>query len=217
MSQMDSHKRKHEKQERGELPSVSPNRDGNHHHPVLAVPSVPMNLPPTSPGTPGLTHNNMALYLPSAGRASEYEHPVVNLDSSLNLGTDTNSSLFFLKNAAGLGLSDSMDLSKKMHREPLSLAPGSGPAASMGLTNPQDDTTGTSGDPEDDLSADEEPIAEEDDDDDEEDEEPEEDMNTDSYEDSMPEGDKDNGESYDASMNHAETSRLDKEEREMEP
>uniref|UniRef100_A0A8C1BGP7 Castor zinc finger 1 n=1 Tax=Cyprinus carpio carpio TaxID=630221 RepID=A0A8C1BGP7_CYPCA len=32
MSQMDSHKRKHEKQERGELPSVSPNQDGNHHH-----------------------------------------------------------------------------------------------------------------------------------------------------------------------------------------
>ncbi|XP_050953413.1 zinc finger protein castor homolog 1 isoform X5 [Labeo rohita] len=226
MSQMDSHKRKHEKQERGELPSVSPNQDGNHHHhhhAGLAVPPMPMNMPPTSPGTPGLTHNNMAMYLSSAGAAGEYEHPgsAVNLDSSLNLGTDTNSSLFFLKNAAGLGLSDSMDLSKKIHREPLSLATSSGPAASMGLGNPQDDTTGTSGDPEDDLSAEEEPIAEEDDDDDDDDEEEEaeEDMNTDSYEDSMPEPevDKDIGESFDASMNHAETSQLDKEEPEAEP
>ncbi|XP_056304822.1 zinc finger protein castor homolog 1 isoform X5 [Danio aesculapii] len=230
MSQMDSHKRKHEKQERGELPSVSPNQDGNHHHhhhhhhhhAGLAIPSMPMNLPPNSPGTPGLTHNNMTMYLPSTGAVNEYEHPgsAVNLDSSLNLGTDTNSSLFFLKNAAGLGLSDSMDLSKKMHREPLSLAPGSGPIASMGLSNPQDDTTGTSGDLEDDLSPEEEPIAEDDDDDDDEEEdEAEEDMNTDSYEDSMPEPevDKDNGESFDASMNHAETSQLDKEDPEAEP
>ncbi|XP_043080310.1 zinc finger protein castor homolog 1 isoform X4 [Puntigrus tetrazona] len=227
MSQMDSHKRKHEKQERGELPSVSPNQDGNHHHHHhhhvgLAVPPMPMNMPPTSPSTPGLTHNNMAMYLPSAGAAGDYEHPgsAVNLDSSLNLGTDTNSSLFFLKNAAGLGLSDSMDLSKKLHREPLSLATRSGPAASMGLGNPQDDTTGTSGDLEDDLSAEEEPLAEEDDDDDDdEEEEAEEDMNTDSYEDSMPEPevDKDNGESFDASMNHADTSQLDKEEPEAEP
>ncbi|XP_016129418.1 zinc finger protein castor homolog 1-like isoform X1 [Sinocyclocheilus grahami] len=227
MSQMDSHKRKHEKQERGELPSVSPNQDGNHHHhhhhhAGLAVPPMPRNMPPTSSGTPGLTHNNMAIYLPSAGAASEYEHPgsAVNLDSSLNLGTDTNSSLFFLKNAAGLGLSDSMDLSKKMHREPQSLATSSGTAASMGLSNPQDDNTGTSGDLEDDLSPEEEPIAEEDDDDeDDEEEEAEEDMNTDSYEDSMPEPevDKDNGESFDASMNHTETSQLDKEEPEAEP
>ncbi|XP_067228175.1 zinc finger protein castor homolog 1 isoform X7 [Chanodichthys erythropterus] len=230
MSQMDSHKRKHEKQERGELPSVSPNQDGNHHHhhhhSGLAVPPMPMNLPPTSPGTPGLTHNNMAMYLPAAGAAGEYEHPgsAVNLDSSLNLGTDTNSSLFFLKNAAGLGLSDSMDLSKRsgMHREPLSLATSSGPAASMGLGNPQDDTTGTSGDPEDDLSPEEEPLAEEEDDDDDDDDDEEEegeDMNTDSYEDSMPEPevDKDNGVSFDASMNHAETSQLDKEEPEAEP
>lgn len=230
MSQMDSHKRKHEKQERGELPSVSPNQDGNHHHhhhhhhhhAGLAIPSMPMNLPPTSPSTPGLTHNNMTMYLPSTGAVNEYEHPgsAVNLDSSLNLGTDTNSSLFFLKNAAGLGLSDSMDLSKKMHRDPLSLAPGSGPIASMGLGNPQDDTTGTSGDLEDDLSPEEEPIAEDDDDDDDEEEdEAEDDMNTDSYEDSMPEPevDKDNGESFDASMNHAETSQLDKEDPEAEP
>lgn len=230
MSQMDSHKRKHEKQERGELPSVSPNQDGNHHHhhhhhhhhAGLAIPSMPMNLPPTSPSTPGLTHNNMTMYLPSTGAVNEYEHPgsAVNLDSSLNLGTDTNSSLFFLKNAAGLGLSDSMDLSKKMHRDPLSLAPGSGPIASMGLGNPQDDTTGTSGDLEDDLSPEEEPIAEDDDDDDDEEEdEAEDDMNTDSYEDSMPEPevDKDNGESFDASMNHTETSQLDKEDPEAEP
>lgn len=231
MSQMDSHKRKHEKQERGELPSVSPNQDGNHHHhhhhhhhhAGLAIPSMPMNLPPTSPSTPGLTHNNMTMFhLPSTGAVNEYEHPgsAVNLDSSLNLGTDTNSSLFFLKNAAGLGLSDSIDLSKKMHRDPLSLAPGSGPIASMGLGNPQDDTTGTSGDLEDDLSPEEEPIAEDDDDDDDEEEdEAEDDMNTDSYEDSMPEPevDKDNGESFDASMNHAETSQLDKEDPEAEP
>nr|XP_055045399.1 zinc finger protein castor homolog 1 isoform X3 [Misgurnus anguillicaudatus] len=212
MSQMDSHKRKHEKQERGELPSVSPNREGNHHHAGLAMPPVSMNLPPTSPGT----HNNMAMYLPSTGSVGEYDRlgSAVNLDGSLNLGTDTNGSLFFLKNAAGLGLSDSMDLSKKMHQETLSLAAGSGPAASMGLTNPQDDTTGTSGDLEDDLSADEEPIVEDDDDDDDEEDE---DMNTDSYEDSMPEVDKDNGESFDASMNHAETSQLDQEEPETEP
>ncbi|XP_051947320.1 zinc finger protein castor homolog 1-like isoform X2 [Xyrauchen texanus] len=217
MSQMDSHKRKHEKQERGELPSISPNQDGNHHHASLGLPPAPMNLPPTSPNTSGLTHNNVAMYLPSAGGAGEYEHlgSAISLDSSLNLGTDTNSSLFFLKNTAGLGLSDSMDLSKKMHREQLSLAARSGPAASLGLTNTQDDTTGTSGDPEDDLSAEDEPIAEDDDDDDdEEEEELEEDMNTDSYEDSMPEADvdKDNGESFDASMTHAETSQLDKEE-----
>ncbi|XP_055045399.2 zinc finger protein castor homolog 1 isoform X4 [Misgurnus anguillicaudatus] len=212
MSQMDSHKRKHEKQERGELPSVSPNREGNHHHAGLAMPPVSMNLPPTSPST----HNNMAMYLPSTGSAGEYDRlgSAVNLDGSLNLGTDTNGSLFFLKNAAGLGLSDSMDLSKKMHQETLSLAAGSGPAASMGLTNPQDDTTGTSGDLEDDLSADEEPLVEDDDDDDDEEDE---DMNTDSYEDSMPEVDKDNGESFDASMNHAETSQLDQEEPETEP
>ncbi|XP_052396338.1 zinc finger protein castor homolog 1 isoform X1 [Carassius gibelio] len=217
MSQMDSHKRKHEKQERGELPSVSPNQDGNHHHHTgLAVPPMPMNMPPTSPGTPGLNHNNMAMFLPSAGANNEYEHPgsAVNLDSSLNLGTDTNSSLFFLKNAAGLGLSDSMDLSKKQ-----SLAISSG-------RNPQDDNTGTSGDLEDDLSPEEELIADEDDDEDDEDddeddeeEEAEENMNTDSYEDSMPEPevDKDNGESFDTSMNHTETSRLDKEEPEAEP
>ncbi len=226
MSQMDSHKRKHEKQERGELPSVSPNQDGNHHHHAgLAMPPMPMNMPPTSLGTPRLTHNNMAMYLPSVEAAGEYGHlgSAVNLDSSLNLGTDTNSSLFFLKNAAGLGLSDSMDLSKKMHREPLSLATSSGPADLMGQSNPQDDTTGTSGDPEDDLSAEEEPIAEEDDDDDDDDddeeEEAEEDMNTDSYEDSMPEPevDKDNGQSFDASMNHADTSQLDKELPEAEP
>ncbi|XP_065141657.1 zinc finger protein castor homolog 1 isoform X2 [Paramisgurnus dabryanus] len=212
MSQMDSHKRKHEKQERGELPSVSPNRDGNHHHAGLAMPPVSMNLPPTSPGT----HNNMAMYLPSTGSTGEYDRlgSAVNLDGSLNLGTDTNGSLFFLKNAAGLGLSDSMDLSKKMHQETLSLAAGSGPAASMGLTNPQDDTTGTSGDLEDDLSADEEPTVEDDDDDDDEEDE---DMNTDSYDDSMPEVDKDNGERFDASMNHAETSQLDQDEPETEP
>ncbi|TRY98476.1 hypothetical protein DNTS_016628 [Danionella cerebrum] len=211
MSQMDSHKRKHEKQERGELPSVSPNQDGNHHHhhhASLAVPSMPMNLPPTSQAAPGMIHNNMYL---ASGAINNYEHhgSAVNLDNSLNLGTDSNSALFFLKNAAGLGLNDSMDLSKKILRAPLTTA--SSPVTSMGLTNPQDDTTGTSGDLDDDLSPEEEPIAEEDDDDDDDD--VDEDMNTDSYEDdSLPDAeDKDNGESFDASMNHAETSPLDQE------
>uniref|UniRef100_A0A096M7Y5 Castor zinc finger 1 n=1 Tax=Poecilia formosa TaxID=48698 RepID=A0A096M7Y5_POEFO len=124
MSQMDSHKRKHEKQERGELPSVSPN-------------------PPSS----------------------------ISLDSSLNLSTSTSSSLFFLKNAAGLGLSDSLDLSKKLHLD------AARPAHNA---KSQLDDTGTSGEAEDDLSPDEEAHE----------------LNTDSNDDSAqePDGDKDNGE-----------------------
>uniref|UniRef100_A0A3B4BGH5 C2H2-type domain-containing protein n=1 Tax=Periophthalmus magnuspinnatus TaxID=409849 RepID=A0A3B4BGH5_9GOBI len=137
MSQMDSHKRKHEKQERGEL------------HPY----------PPSSMG------------MDTA------------LDSSLNL-TDTSSSMFFLKNAAGLGLNDSLDLSKKMLQDTglsnhtsTPLRGGSGP----------DDTTGTSGEAEDDLSPEEE------------------DMNSDSNDDSMAEGDreKDSAEALSASVNHS--------------
>uniref|UniRef100_W5MHS6 Castor zinc finger 1 n=1 Tax=Lepisosteus oculatus TaxID=7918 RepID=W5MHS6_LEPOC len=143
MSQMDSHKRKHEKQERGELPSVSPSREGL-------------------------------------------------LDGSLNLGTDANSSLFFLKNPAGIGLNDSLDLSKKIQHS--SLDPGSSSGHPLGLPVPQDDTTATSGDAEDDLSPEEEMNAEEDEEDEDEEEEEEEeegeedeDLNTDSYEDSVPE------------------------------
>ncbi|KAK7878604.1 hypothetical protein WMY93_030440 [Mugilogobius chulae] len=105
------------------------------------------------------------------------------LDSSLNL-TDTSSSMFFLKNAAGLGLNDSLDLSKKMYQDTglsnhisTPLRAGSGP----------DDTTGTSGEAEDDLSPEEE------------------DMNSDSNDDSMAEGEreKDSAEALNASVNHS--------------
>uniref|UniRef100_A0A665T9P7 C2H2-type domain-containing protein n=1 Tax=Echeneis naucrates TaxID=173247 RepID=A0A665T9P7_ECHNA len=52
MSQMDSHKRKHEKQERGELPSVSPKQEGVHHlgGSVSAVPPASMGLSTSSAG-----------------------------------------------------------------------------------------------------------------------------------------------------------------------
>lgn len=232
MSQMDSHKRKHEKQERGELPSVSPRQEGAHHMTggVSAMPHASMGLLPASPGgLPGLSHhhhhhhnnNNHApsMLYPPASVASDYNHPyptsLVSLDSSLNLGTDTSSSLFFLKNAAGLGLNDSLDLSKKMqhHHDPsLTMAAGPNPMPPLGLPAPQDDTTGTSGDPEDDQSPEEEANAEEDE---EDEDEAEEDLNTDSYEDSMPQPDgdnKDNDESFDASLNHTDTSQLEKQE-----
>ncbi|KAM4609846.1 zinc finger protein castor homolog 1 isoform 2-T2 [Polymixia lowei] len=221
MSQMDSHKRKHEKQERGELPSVSPNREGAHHlggGGVSAVPPTSMGLPSPSPGgLHGMSHNAIApsMLYPAVSMASEYSHPYpassVSLDSSLNLGTDASSSLFFLKNAAGLGLNDSLDLSK---RSVMAMASGANPATPLGLPAPQDDTTGTSGDAEDDMSAEEGANAEEEDDDEEEEDEAEEDLNTDSYEDSMPEpdGEKDNGESFDASINHIDTSQLEKQD-----
>ncbi|XP_045552092.1 zinc finger protein castor homolog 1 isoform X4 [Salmo salar] len=232
MSQMDSHKRKHEKQERGELPSVSPRQEGAHHMTggVSAVPHASMGLLPASPGgLPGLSHhhhhhhnnNNHApsMLYPPASVASDYNYPYptssVSLDSSLNLGTDTSNSLFFLKNAAGLGLNDSLDLSKKMqhHHDPsLTMAAGPSPMPPLGLPAPQDDTTGTSGDPEDDQSPEEEANAEEDE---EDEDEAEEDLNTDSYEDSMPQPDgdnKDNDESFDASLNHTDTSQLEKQE-----
>ncbi|XP_076874603.1 zinc finger protein castor homolog 1 isoform X2 [Brachyhypopomus gauderio] len=222
MSQMDSHKRKHEKQERGEPAAVSPGRDGHHHHhhhhqTGLAPPPASVSLRSASPGAQGLGHGTTIAYLPTGAGPGEYPdlpRSGISLDGSLNLGTDVSSSLFFLKGAAGLGLGDSLDLSKK----PMSTSPGSMATASatMGLGNLQDDTTGTSGDPEDDLSPEEEPVHEEEDDDDDE-EEPEEDMNTDSYDDSIaePDGEKDNGESFHASMNHAETSRLEKEETDL--
>lgn len=222
MSQMDSHKRKHEKQERGEPPSVSPSQESRHQMGLVPPPSS-MNLPPTSPGVAhGPLHNSgPTMYLPPGhGEYLEHHRPMVNLDSSLNLGTDASSSLFFLKNAAGLGLADSLDLSKKLQRDALVAAARATPTTPiMSLGNPRDDTTGTSGEPEDELSPDEEPTAhEEEEDDDDEEEEPEEELNTDSYDDSMPEpdGDKDNGESFDASTNHADSSRLDKEEPEAD-
>ncbi|MEE6485180.1 hypothetical protein FKM82_014198 [Ascaphus truei] len=146
MSQMDSHKRKHEKQERGDLPSVSP-------------------------GPEGITH---------AGAEYNLHNTPINLDSSLNLSTDTHNSLLFLQNAAGVGLNDSLDLSKKPQD-----GADAGPREEM-----QDSLAANSGDADDDLSQDEE---DDDDDDDEEDddedeemnEDDDEDMNTDS-EDSLP-------------------------------
>ncbi|XP_031422168.1 zinc finger protein castor homolog 1 isoform X3 [Clupea harengus] len=233
MSQMDSHKRKHEKQERGELPAASPIQEVSHHAGAagggmggLAMPPVPVSMHSASSGMQGLAHGPSGpMYLPSAGAASEYEHHPgsgISLDGSLNLGTDASSSLFFLKNAVGLGLNDSLDLSKKMsHHESLGMAPGSSAAAAAG-TGPmglgatargQDDTSGMSGEAEDDLSPEEEPMAEEEEEEEDE-EEREDELNTDSYEDSMPghDGEKDNGESFAASTNHAESSQQDKDE-----
>ncbi|XP_075459621.1 zinc finger protein castor homolog 1 isoform X3 [Ascaphus truei] len=144
MSQMDSHKRKHEKQERGDLPSVSP-------------------------GPEGITH---------AGAEYNLHNTPINLDSSLNLSTDTHNSLLFLQNAAGVGLNDSLDLSKKPQD-----GADAGPREEM-----QDSLAANSGDADDDLSQDEDDDDddEEDDDEDEEmNEDDDEDMNTDS-EDSLP-------------------------------
>ncbi|XP_011475253.1 zinc finger protein castor homolog 1 isoform X2 [Oryzias latipes] len=218
MSQMDSHKRKHEKQERGELPSVSPKQESVHHHAgsALVIPPSSMGLSTSSPGgIHGLSHNINSnapslLYQPG-GISSDYNHSYppssISLDSSLNLSTDTNTSLFFLKNAAGLGLSDSLDLSKKMQH--CAARSGHNPALSLGLPTAQDDTTGTSGEAEDDMSLEEEVHAEEEDEEeDEEDEEAEDELNTDSNDDSVadPDGEKDNDESFVASVNHTDTS-----------
>lgn len=161
MSQMDSHKRKHEKQERGELPSVSPGLEGSTQC------SVDYDL----------------------------QNPPVNLDSSLNLSTDTHNSLLFLQNAAGVGLNDSLDLSKK---------PQDG-AESVLRENTQ---TANCGDADDDMSQDEEDDDEEEEDEEEDDDE--EDLNTDS-EDSLPDGEclsrKDHKESAGDSTNHCDTSK----------
>lgn len=227
MSQMDSHKRKHEKQERGDLPSVSPKQEGAHHlgGAVSAVATASMGLSASSPGgLHGMSHSinsGAPSVLYSGGSvASEYGHAYppasFSLDSSLNLSTDTSSSLFFLKNASGLGLGDSLDLSKKMHQRDAPRPANRSPHP-LGLPAAQDDTTGTSGDAEDDLSAEEEEEAhmgEEDEEVDDEDEEAEEDLNSDSNDDSTPEpdGHKDDGEGFRASVNHNDSSQLEKQD-----
>ncbi|KAM9343570.1 zinc finger protein castor homolog 1 isoform 3-T3 [Pholidichthys leucotaenia] len=221
MSQMDSHKRKHEKQERGELLSGSPKEEGAQHlgGNMAAVPPSSMGLSASSPGGLHVLPHSLNSSAPSmlyqtGGIGADYNHSFppssINLDSSLNLGTDTSSSLFFLKNAAGLGLSDSLDLSKKMHVE--AARPLHSAAAPLGLPAAQDDTTGTSGEAEDDMSLEEEVHAEEEDEDDEE--EDEDDLNTDSNDDSTaePDMDKNSGESFDASVNHTDTSQLEKQD-----
>ncbi|XP_044208803.1 zinc finger protein castor homolog 1 isoform X2 [Thunnus albacares] len=233
MSQMDSHKRKHEKQERGEMPSVSPKQEAVHHlgGSVSAVPPASLGLSTSSPaGFHGLSHtinsSTPSMLYSTSGIGSEYNHSYppssISLDSSLNLGTDTSSSLFFLKNAAGLGLSDSLDLSKKMPHDTARCTPGHNPTPPLGLPAAQEDTTGTSGEAEDDLSPEEEAHAEEEEEEEEdeeeeeeeEEEEAEEDVNSDSNDDSMaePDGEKDNGESFDASVNHTDTSQLEKQD-----
>uniref|UniRef100_A0A8C6Y005 Castor zinc finger 1 n=1 Tax=Naja naja TaxID=35670 RepID=A0A8C6Y005_NAJNA len=147
MSQMDSHKRKHEKQERGELPAQGAS---------------------------------------------------VNLDSSLNLSTDAKSSLFFLQNAAGVGLNDSVDLSQKplegtggLPSVPAeSLVPAASKLflASCDNVEEEDDSSHDDDDEEEEEMNEEEEEDEEEedeDDDDEEEDEEEEDLNTDSEE-SLP-------------------------------
>ncbi|GCB69417.1 hypothetical protein scyTo_0012424, partial [Scyliorhinus torazame] len=121
MSQMDSHKRKHEKLERGEMTSISPTREVMH----------------------------------STSATVEYDSQgsSLNLDGSLNLSTNVDGSLFFLRNAAGIGLNDSLDLSAKPH-EGVSVA---GTA--------QEDVTATSGDAEDDNDMTQDEELNEDDDD----------------------------------------------------
>ncbi|XP_034294723.1 zinc finger protein castor homolog 1 isoform X4 [Pantherophis guttatus] len=164
MSQMDSHKRKHEKQERGELPAISPGPEG--------LPAAPMEY--------------------------EAQSTSVNLDSSLNLSTDAKSSLFFLQNAAGVGLNDSVDLSQKPPEGMggLPSAPGEilAPAASKrflascGNVEEEDDSSHDDDDEEEEEEMNEEDDdEEEDEEDDEDEEEEEEDLNTDSEE-SLPDG-----------------------------
>ncbi|XP_010779485.1 zinc finger protein castor homolog 1 isoform X7 [Notothenia coriiceps] len=224
MSQMDSHKRKHEKQERGDLPSVSPKQEALHHlGGSLLAPPTSMNLSTSSPSDfQALSHsiNSSApsMLYPTGGLGSEYSHMYapssLSLDGSLNLSTDPSSCLFFLKNAAGLGLSDSLDLSTRMHHNAARSNQAPPPEGA-----PQDDTTGTSGEAEDDLSPEDEarPGEEEEEEDEEEEEEEEEEeaeLNTDSNDDSMAEaeGEKDNGQSSDASVNHTDASRVGKQD-----
>ncbi|XP_063173662.1 zinc finger protein castor homolog 1 isoform X3 [Candoia aspera] len=159
MSQMDSHKRKHEKQERGELPAISPGPEG---------------LPPS------------ALEL-------EAQNPPVSLDGSLNLGTDASGSLFFLQNAAGVGLNDSVDLSQKPPEgtggppptpgESLAPAASKRFLASCGNVEEGDDSSHDDDDEEEEMN--EEEDEEEEDEDEEEEEDEEEDLDTDSEE-SLP-------------------------------
>ncbi|XP_021230301.1 zinc finger protein castor homolog 1 isoform X2 [Numida meleagris] len=188
MSQMDSHKRKHEKQERGELPAISP-------------------------GPEGLAHSTLEY---------DIQNSSINLDSSLNLSTDNNSSLFFLQNAAGVGLNDSLDLSKKQSEV------AEGPSPSRAGTAPQEPGAAVSGsgevededdssqedeeDDEEEMNEEEEDDEEEDDDDDDEEDDEEEDLNTDSEE-SLPDPEglatKDDGEPEEAasSTDHGDASR----------
>ncbi|XP_070615813.1 zinc finger protein castor homolog 1 [Erythrolamprus reginae] len=160
MSQMDSHKRKHEKQERGELPAISPGPEG--------LPAAPMEY-------------------------EAHQSTSVNLDSSLNLSTDAKSSLFFLQNAAGVGLNDSVDLSQKLPEgtgglpstpgESLTPATSKRFLASCGNVEEEDDSSHDDDDEEEEMN--EEDDDEEDEEDDEDEEEEEEDLNTDSEE-SLP-------------------------------
>ncbi|XP_043355888.1 zinc finger protein castor homolog 1 isoform X5 [Dermochelys coriacea] len=186
MSQMDSHKRKHEKQERGELPAISPGPEGLHHSTL----------------------------------EYDIQNSSVNLDSSLNLSTDANSSLFFLQNAAGVGLNDSLDLSKKLPEA------AAGPSPSRVGTSPHESRVmvSNSGDVEDEddssqdeteeeeINEEEDDDEEDDDDDDDDDDEDEEDLNTDSEE-SLPDPEglatKEDGETGEAStsIDHGDASR----------
>uniref|UniRef100_A0A8C3C6D3 Castor zinc finger 1 n=1 Tax=Cairina moschata TaxID=8855 RepID=A0A8C3C6D3_CAIMO len=188
MSQMDSHKRKHEKQERGELPAISP-------------------------GPEGLAHSTLEY---------DIQNSSINLDSSLNLSTDNNSSLFFLQNAAGVGLNDSLDLSKKQSEATEGPSPsraGTTPqergAAASGSGDVEDEDDSSQEDEEDDeeeMNEEEEDDEEEDDDDDDEEDDEEEDLNTDSEE-SLPDPEglatKDDGEPEEAasSTDHGDASR----------
>ncbi|NXJ13211.1 CASZ1 protein, partial [Odontophorus gujanensis] len=188
MSQMDSHKRKHEKQERGELPAISP-------------------------GPEGLAHSTLEY---------DIQNSSINLDSSLNLSTDNNSSLFFLQNAAGVGLNDSLDLSKKQSevaegpspsragtapQEPGAVASGSGEVEDEDDSSQEDEE-----DDEEEMNEEEEDDEEEDDDDDDEEDDEEEDLNTDSEE-SLPDPEglatKDDGEPEEgaSSTDHGDASR----------
>ncbi|NXI66401.1 CASZ1 protein, partial [Anseranas semipalmata] len=188
MSQMDSHKRKHEKQERGELPAISP-------------------------GPEGLAHSTLEY---------DIQNSSINLDSSLNLSTDNNSSLFFLQNAAGVGLNDSLDLSKKQSEVTEGPSPsraGTAPqergAVASGSGDVEDEDDSSQEDEEDDeeeMNEEEEDDEEEDDDDDDEEDDEEEDLNTDSEE-SLPDPEglatKDDGEPEEAasSTDHGDASR----------
>ncbi|XP_036599525.1 zinc finger protein castor homolog 1 [Trichosurus vulpecula] len=166
MSQMDSHKRKHDKQERGELP------------------------PAASPGPEGLPAGAPDLEAPRGGEGA-------GLDGSLNLGADAGRSLFFLQSAAaGLGLNDSLDLSKKPPEGqgpcPADAPQETVPRAAGGLDDSSqeeeeeelNEDEEAEEEDEDDDDEDEDEDEEEDDDDDDDDEE-EEDLNTDSEE-SLP-------------------------------
>ncbi|NWT36462.1 CASZ1 protein, partial [Chroicocephalus maculipennis] len=188
MSQMDSHKRKHEKQERGELPAISP-------------------------GPEGLAHSTLEY---------DIQNSSINLDSSLNLSTDNNSSLFFLQNAAGVGLNDSLDLSKKQSEVTEGPSPsraGTAPqergAAASGSGDVEDEDDSSQEDEEDDeeeMNEEEDDDEEEEDDDDEEEDDEEEDLNTDSEE-SLPDPEglatKEDGEPEEAasSTDHGDASR----------